>query len=155
MFLSRIMEIVSGSKGDLNHIISPILILLGLLDIWRARWMSLVASTSFQNIPAIQTRSFVAFATSADQDVDGDFLYQVQVVFRAALMQADENHLSTAVSMLQCLCLIIPILQKNSRYILFLVGSQLITIQLFGTLRRSHDFTKSITRSGGRTRYVP
>jgi len=80
--------------------------------------MSLVTSTAFQNIPAIQTRSFVALATLANQDVDDDFLYQILVAFRAALMQADETHSSTVVSMLRCICRIIPILQKNSRYIL-------------------------------------
>lgn len=79
--------------------------------------MSLVTSTAFQNIPAIQTRSFVALATLANQDVDDDFLYQILVAFRAALLQADENHSNTVVSMLRCICRIIPILQKNSRYI--------------------------------------
>lgn len=102
-FLSRILEIASGSKG--------------LLNIWRARWMSLVTSTAFQNIPAIQTRSFVALAALANQDVDDDFLYQILVAFRAALVQADENHSNTVVSMLRCICRVIPILQKNSRYI--------------------------------------
>lgn len=82
--------------------------------------MSLVTSTAFQNIPAIQTRSFVALATLANQDVDDDFLYQILVAFRAALMQADENHSSTVVSMLRCICRIVPILQKSSRYILSL-----------------------------------
>lgn len=79
--------------------------------------MSLVTSTAFQNIPAIQTRSFVALAALANQDVDDDFLYQILVAFRAALVQADENHSNTVVSMLRCICRIIPILQKNSRYI--------------------------------------
>jgi neurofibromin 1 len=79
--------------------------------------MSLVTSTAFQNIPAIQTRSFVALAALANQDVDDDFLYQILVAFRAALVQADENHSNTVVSMLRCICRIIPILQKNSRYV--------------------------------------
>jgi neurofibromin 1 len=79
--------------------------------------MSLVTSTAFQNIPAIQTRSFVALAALANQDVDDDFLYQILVAFRAALVQADENHANTVISMLRCICRIIPILQSNSRYL--------------------------------------
>jgi hypothetical protein len=80
--------------------------------------MSLVTSTAFQNIPAIQTRSFVTLGTLANQDVDDDFLYQILVAFRAALVQANESHSNTVVSMLRCVCRIVPILQKNSRYIL-------------------------------------
>jgi neurofibromin 1 len=54
----------------------------------------------------------------ANQDVDDDFLYQILVAFRAALVQANETHSNTVVSMLRCVCRIVPILQKNSRYIL-------------------------------------
>lgn len=119
-FLARVMQIASGSKGaDISIFVYPLLNsgTLGLLNIWRARWMSLVTSTAFQNIPAVQTRSFIALATLANQDVDDDFLYQILVAFRAALVQADENHSSTVVSMLRCICRIIPILQRNSRYL--------------------------------------
>ncbi|KXN87068.1 Neurofibromin [Leucoagaricus sp. SymC.cos] len=96
---------------------SPILAVQGFLNIWQARWMSLVTFTAFQNIPAIQRHFFVALVALANQDVDDDFLYQILVAFHAALVQADENYSNTVVSMLQCICQIIPILQKNSRYI--------------------------------------
>jgi len=102
-FLVRIMEATSGSKG--------------LLNVWRARWMSLVTSTAFQVTPAVQTRSFIALGNLATTNVDDDFLYQILVAFNSALEKANETHTVPVVSMLRCMCKIVPGLAEGSRYV--------------------------------------
>ncbi|KAF8645481.1 hypothetical protein AX16_007766 [Volvariella volvacea WC 439] len=101
--LVRILDTTAGSKG--------------LLNVWRARWMSLVTATAFQLSPAIQTRSFIALGTLTTAEVDDDFLYQILVALRMALLKANESHTMSVVSMLRCMCKIIPALQENSRYL--------------------------------------
>jgi hypothetical protein len=90
---------------------------LGLLNVWRARWMSLVTSTAFQVSPAVQTRSFIALGTLAAADVDDDFLYQILVAFNTALEKANETHTMSVVSMLRCMCKVVPGLSGSSRYV--------------------------------------
>jgi neurofibromin 1 len=119
-FLVRILEVTSGSKGMLKLLpfhTSLTYYLLGLLNVWRARWMSLVTSTAFQVSPAVQTRSFVALGTLATTDVDDDFLYQILVAFNTALGKANESHTMSVVSMLRCMCKIVPALSEGSRYV--------------------------------------
>lgn len=101
--LVRILEMTAGSRG--------------LLNVWRARWMSLVTATAFQLSPAVQTRSFIALGTLATSEVDDDFVYQILVALRTALSKANETHTMSIVSMLRCLCKIVPAIQENSRYI--------------------------------------
>ncbi|KAF8872759.1 hypothetical protein BD779DRAFT_1679537 [Infundibulicybe gibba] len=101
--LLRIMEVTSGSQG--------------LLNVWRARWMSLITSTAFQLSPAIQTRSFIALGTLAIAEVDDDFLYQILVAFKSALTKGNDTHTRSIVSMLRCMCKIVPALLDQSRYI--------------------------------------
>lgn len=79
--------------------------------------MSLVTSTAFQLSPAIQTRSFIALGTLATAEVDDDFLYQILVALRSALSKASETHNLSVVSMLRCMCKIVPALGEQSRYI--------------------------------------
>ena len=89
----------------------------GLLNVWRARWMSLVTATAFQQSPAVQTRSFVALATLAVSQVDDDFLYQILVAFKSALARANESNTAPITSMLRCMCKIVPAIAGTSRYI--------------------------------------
>ncbi|RDB19915.1 Neurofibromin [Hypsizygus marmoreus] len=105
-FLLKVMEVSSGS--------------IGLLNVWRARWMSLVTASAFQVSPAVQTRAFIALGTLATSDVEDDFLYQILVAFNTALTRATETHTLSVVSMLRCMCKIAPALPKNSRYICLL-----------------------------------
>lgn len=79
--------------------------------------MSLVTSTAFQVSPAVQTRSFVVLGTLATTDVDDDFLYQILVAFNTALGKANETHTMSVVSMLRCMCKIVPALTESSRYV--------------------------------------
>ncbi|KAG6919754.1 hypothetical protein DXG01_001588 [Tephrocybe rancida] len=104
-FLVKIMEVGSGSKG--------------LLNVWRARWMSLITSTAFQVSPAVQTRAFIVLGTLATADVDDDFLYQILVAFNTALAKVTDSTLSV-VSMLRCMCKVVPALPRDSRYICLL-----------------------------------
>ncbi|KNZ78617.1 Neurofibromin [Termitomyces sp. J132] len=104
-FLAKIMEIGSGSKG--------------LLNVWRARWMSLITSTAFQVSPAVQTRAFIALGTLATSEVDDDFLYQILVAFNNALAKVTDSTVSV-VSMLRCMCKVVPALPQDSRYICLL-----------------------------------
>ncbi|KAL4251095.1 Ras-GAP domain-containing protein [Abortiporus biennis] len=101
--LVRIMEVIAGNTG--------------LLNVWRARWMSLVTSSAFQLSPAIQTRAFVTLGVLATSDVDDDLLYQMLVAFKTALSQSHESDITSVVSMLRCIYRIVPALPANSRYL--------------------------------------
>ena len=58
---------------------------------WRSRWMSLVASTAFQNNPAIQPRAFTIMGYLAQEEVDDDLLYQVLVSLRHSVSRFGED----------------------------------------------------------------
>ena len=89
----------------------------GLLNVWRARWMSLVTSSAFQLSPAVQTRAFVSLGILATSDVDDDLLYQMLVAFKTALSQSHESDTTSVVSMLRCIFRVVPALPINSRYL--------------------------------------
>ncbi|KAL7282669.1 hypothetical protein ACG7TL_004142 [Trametes sanguinea] len=101
--LLRIMEAVAASKG--------------LLNIWRARWMSLITSSAFQLSPAVQSRAFVALGVLATSDVDDDLLYQMLVAFKTALSQASETDTTSVLSMLRCITNVVPATSASSRYL--------------------------------------
>ncbi|KAI1852569.1 hypothetical protein JX265_003051 [Neoarthrinium moseri] len=62
-----------------------------MANAWRSRWMSLVASTAFQNNPAIQPRAFTVMGCLAREEVDDDLLYQVLVALRNAVGRFSED----------------------------------------------------------------
>ncbi|TFK43927.1 hypothetical protein BDQ12DRAFT_702865 [Crucibulum laeve] len=101
--LIRIMDSTSGTRG--------------LYNVWRARWMSLVTSTAFQLSPAVQMRSFSSLSTLAISDVDDDYIYQILVAFKTGLSKADETHTMSVVSMLRCICKLVPALEEQSKYV--------------------------------------
>ncbi|KAI0677196.1 hypothetical protein C8Q78DRAFT_1180405 [Trametes maxima] len=101
--LLRIMEAISASKG--------------LMNVWRARWMSLITSSAFQLSPAVQSRAFVALGVLATSDVDDDLLYQMLVAFKTALSQASETDTTSVISMLRCITNVVPATSGNSRYL--------------------------------------
>ncbi|KAG1755407.1 hypothetical protein EDB19DRAFT_1661084 [Suillus lakei] len=101
--LVRVMEVTSGSRG--------------LLNIWRARWMSLATSTAFQLPAAIQSRAFLVLGTLATSDVDDDLVYQMLVAFKNALGQSTESDTMAVVCMLRCICKVVPSLTEGSRYL--------------------------------------
>jgi hypothetical protein len=79
--------------------------------------MGLVTSMAFQLSAAIQPRAFIVIGTLATSDVDDDLLYQMLVAFKTALSQSSETNTTSVVSMLRCICKIVPALVENSRYI--------------------------------------
>ncbi|OCH94514.1 hypothetical protein OBBRIDRAFT_722708 [Obba rivulosa] len=115
-FLARIMDAVSGSK-------------VGLLNVWRARWMSLVTSSAFQLSPSIQTRAFSTLGILATSDVDDDLLYQMLVAFKTALSQSGENDTVAVVSMLRCMRNVVPALPNHSRHLSLLFWLAIALLQ--------------------------
>ncbi|KAH9948737.1 hypothetical protein B0H21DRAFT_787622 [Amylocystis lapponica] len=103
-FFVRILETIAGQSN-------------GIINVWRARWMSLVTSSAFQLSPAVQTRAFIALGVLATSDVDDDLLYQMLVAFRMALFHSSENDTTSVVSMLRCIRNVVPALPRNSRYL--------------------------------------
>ncbi|KAL5507799.1 IRA2 [Sanghuangporus vaninii] len=89
----------------------------GLANVWRARWMGLLTATAFQLSPSIQPRAFIVMGTLASSDVDDDLLYQMLVALRSAMKMADESDTQCVVSMLNCICKVVPSLPESSRYI--------------------------------------
>ena len=53
----------------------------------------------------------------ASSDVDDDLLYQMLVALRSAMKMADESDTQCVVSMLNCICKVVPSLPESSRYI--------------------------------------
>ncbi|KAI8335906.1 hypothetical protein BC941DRAFT_429713 [Chlamydoabsidia padenii] len=84
---------------------------------WRARWMGLVASTSFQFNPAIQPRSFVVLGCLAHEGVDDDLMYQILVAMRGALIIFNDTNPSLITSIMMCLTNIIDSLPPDTQYL--------------------------------------
>ncbi|KAL1913730.1 Ras GTPase activating protein ira2 [Sporothrix stenoceras] len=88
-----------------------------IANAWRARWMSLVASTAFQNNPAIQPRAFTVMGCLAREEVDDDLLYQVLVALRTSIGRfSDDNNSDMMVSIVTSLSKMMAKLPSASRY---------------------------------------
>ncbi|KAH8677702.1 GTPase-activator protein for ras-like GTPase [Xylariales sp. PMI_506] len=84
---------------------------------WRSRWMSLVASTAFQNNPAIQPRAFTVMGCLAREEVDDDLLYQVLVALRNAVNRfGEDGNSEMLVAIVTCLSKMMTKLVTASRY---------------------------------------
>ncbi|KAH7320318.1 hypothetical protein B0I35DRAFT_451128 [Stachybotrys elegans] len=84
---------------------------------WRSRWMSLVASTAFQNNPAIQPRAFAVMGYLARDEVDDDLLYQVLVALRNSIGRfGDDSSIEMLVSIISSLSKMMTKLPSASRY---------------------------------------
>ncbi|KAF7302288.1 Ras-GAP domain-containing protein [Mycena indigotica] len=104
-FLIRTLEVTAGSRG--------------LLNVWRARWMSLVSSSAFQYSPAIQIPAFTTLG-SLLTEADDDFVYQMLVALRMALQQSSESDAAIVVTMIRSLAKAAPSLPLGSRYLVSL-----------------------------------
>ncbi|KAI0831620.1 GTPase [Hypoxylon sp. FL0890] len=88
-----------------------------MANAWRSRWMSLVASTAFQNNPAIQPRAFTVMGCLAREEVDDDLLYQVLVALRNSVGRFGEDSGSDMlVAIVTSLSKMIAKLTSASRY---------------------------------------
>ncbi|KAI1644280.1 uncharacterized protein F4817DRAFT_225030 [Daldinia loculata] len=88
-----------------------------MANAWRSRWMSLVASTAFQNNPAIQPRAFTVMGCLAREEVDDDLLYQVLVALRNSVGRfSEDNGSDMLVAIVTSLSKMIAKLTAASRY---------------------------------------
>ncbi|EFY84834.1 putative neurofibromin [Metarhizium acridum CQMa 102] len=90
---------------------------MDIANAWRARWMSLVASTAFQNNPAVQPRAFAVMGYLAREEVDDDLLYQVLVALRNSVSQfGEDGNSEMLVSIITSLSKMMAKLPSSSRY---------------------------------------
>ena len=125
---STSMEQITNLLLDIIAVAAPT---MDMANIWRARWMSLVASTAFQSNPAIQPRAFAVMGCLAREDVDDDLLYQVLVVLRNALTRFVENGDNEMLtSIITSLTKMMDNLSPTSRYLhqLFWVAVSLVRL---------------------------
>ncbi|KAK4248657.1 hypothetical protein C7999DRAFT_30893 [Corynascus novoguineensis] len=88
-----------------------------LANAWRSRWMSLVASTAFQNNPAIQPRAFTVMGCLAREEVDDDLLYQVLVALRSSVARfGEDSNNDMLVAIITALSKMMAKLPSASRY---------------------------------------
>ncbi|KAL0094889.1 hypothetical protein F4703DRAFT_1902562 [Phycomyces blakesleeanus] len=116
---------------------------------WRARWMSLVASTAFQFNPAIQPRAFVILGCLGREEVDDDLLYQILVALRGALAIFNDSDPSLVMSIMMCLKNIVSSLPTESRYLpqLFWVAIALLELNNSSTFGMAVDLLQAVLRS--------
>lgn len=88
-----------------------------MANAWRSRWMSLVASTAFQNNPAIQPRAFTVMGCLAREEVDDDLLYQVLVALRNSVGRfCEDNNFEMMIAIVTSLSKMMAKLPSASRY---------------------------------------
>ncbi|KAI0107044.1 GTPase [Nemania sp. FL0031] len=107
-----------------------------LANAWRSRWMSLVASTAFQNNPAIQPRAFTVMGCLAREEIDDDLLYQVLVALRHSITRfGEDGSTDMLVAVVTALSKMISKLTSASRYGLQLFWLSMSLIRLMPTPR--------------------
>ncbi|KAI9265605.1 hypothetical protein BY458DRAFT_438052 [Sporodiniella umbellata] len=84
---------------------------------WRARWMSLVTSMTFQYNPALQPRAFVILGCLAQDEIDDDLLFQILVILGNEMRVLDDQSPQLTISILMCLQKIVRNLSLESRYL--------------------------------------
>lgn len=120
-----------------------------MANAWRARWMSLVASTAFQFNPAIQPQAFVVLGCLGREEVDDDLLYQILVALRGALAIFNENDPNLVLSIMMCLKNIVESLPSDSRYLLplFWIAVALVEINNGPTFPMAVELLLAILRA--------
>ncbi|KAI9475616.1 MAG: hypothetical protein EXX96DRAFT_506141 [Benjaminiella poitrasii] len=120
-----------------------------MANAWRARWMSLVASTAFQFNPATQPQAFVVLGCLGKEEVDDDLLYQILVALRGALAIFNESDPNLVLSIMMCLKNIVESLPSDSRYLLplFWIAIALVEINNGPTFSMAVGLLLSILRA--------
>lgn len=118
-------EILAGIMFEICSIAAPS---TDMANAWRSRWMSLVASTAFQNNPAIQPRAFSVMGCLAREEVDDDLLYQVLVALRISITRfsGEDGNSEMLVAIVTALSRMMAKLPSTSRY-----GTQLFWLATF------------------------
>ncbi|KAJ2986095.1 hypothetical protein NUW58_g5193 [Xylaria curta] len=107
-----------------------------LANSWRSRWMSLVASTAFQNNPSIQPRAFTVMGCLAREEIDDDLLYQVLVALRHSITRfGEDGSTDMLIAVVTSLSKMIVKLTSASRYGLQLFWLAISLIRLMPTAR--------------------
>lgn len=107
-------EILASSLFEICGLCAPS---IDISNAWRSRWMSLVASTAFQNNPAVQPRAFAVMGCLAREEVDDDLLYQVLVALRNSVGRlGDETNVDMFISIVTSLSKMMSKLPSASRY---------------------------------------
>lgn len=118
-----------------------------MANTWRSRWMSLVASTAFQNNPAIQPRAFAVMGYLAREEVDDDLLYQVLVALRNSVSQfGDDGNSEMLISIITCVSRMMANLPSASRYglQLFWLAMSLVRLVPEGLFNCTAHFLEAI-----------
>lgn len=118
-------EALAGIMFEICSIAAPS---IDMANAWRSRWMSLVASTAFQNNPAIQPRAFSVMGCLAREEVDDDLLYQVLVALRISIARfsGEDGNSEMLVAIVTALSRMMAKLPSTSRY-----GIQLFWLATF------------------------
>ncbi|PNY29463.1 Pentafunctional AROM polypeptide [Tolypocladium capitatum] len=119
---------------------------------WRSRWMSLVASTAFQNNPAVQPRAFAVMGYLAREEVDDDLLYQVLVALRNSISQfGEDGNSEMLVSIITSLSKMMAKLPSASRYglQLFWLAMSLVRLVPSGLFNCTAHFLEAILTNIG------
>lgn len=125
-----------------------------MANAWRSRWMSLVASTAFQNNPAIQPRAFTVMGCLAREEVDDDLLYQVLVALRNSVGRfGEDNGSDMLVSIVTSLSKMIAKLTSASRYgpQLFWLAMSLIRLVPANLFNCTAQFLEAVMANIGTT----
>lgn len=91
--------------------------------------MSLIVSTAF-HASGIQWRAFVVMGVLATSDADDDLQYQILVAFKTGLASLQESDSGGLVSMLRCMCRVVPGTPRNPRYLPQVVWLAVALLQL-------------------------
>ncbi|KAG1471849.1 hypothetical protein G6F56_001890 [Rhizopus delemar] len=138
IIVSRLSEILTTAAPSID-----------MANCWRARWMSLVASTAFQFNPAVQPRAFVILGHLGKEEIDDDLLYQILVALRGALSIFNESDTSLVTSIIICLKNVVGNLPSNSVYLLqlFWVAVALVELNRPTIFSIALEFLEAVFRS--------
>ncbi|RFU78283.1 neurofibromin 1, partial [Trichoderma arundinaceum] len=123
-----------------------------LANSWRSRWMSLVASTAFQNNPAVQPRAFAVMGYLAREEVDDDLLYQVLVALRNSIGQfGEDGNSEMLISIVTSLSKMMIKLPSTSRYglQLFWLAMSLVRLVPVGLFNCTAQFLEAVLTNIG------
>ncbi|KAI9815632.1 MAG: Ras GTPase activating protein ira2 [Thelocarpon impressellum] len=121
-----------------------------IANMWRSRWMSLVASTAFQSNPAIQPRAFAVMGCLAREDVDDDLLYQVLVSLRTAVNGfGDDRDRELLIAIVTTLTRMMAKLPSTSRYVLqlFWLAMSLVRLSPLGLFDCAASFLEAVLQA--------
>ncbi|KAL6810242.1 hypothetical protein V8C40DRAFT_258827 [Trichoderma camerunense] len=125
---------------------------IDLANSWRSRWMSLVASTAFQNNPAVQPRAFAVMGYLAREEVDDDLLYQVLVALRNSIGQfGEDGNSEMLISIVTSLSKMMIKLPSASRYglQLFWLAMSLVRLVPIGLFNCTAQFLEAVLTNIG------